>query len=142
MTAPSVTKVLSSNDVGATGGHQAGIHVPKDREVLSFFPALRDDVKNPRVTLVLRETGDNTRWSFQYIYYNNKFFGGTRNEYRLTGMTAYLRAVSARAGDILEFSKDDDGSFFLNRVRREEEGYPRSDTSILVLRGGWKVVNL
>ena len=32
-----VEKILSRNDTGETGGHQAGIHVPKKKEILSFF---------------------------------------------------------------------------------------------------------
>ena len=88
-----ITKTLSANDVGETGGHQAGILVPKEREILSFFPSLNPRDKNPRVTLVFREPDGITRWDFNFIYYNNRFFGGTRNEYRLTCMTKYFRAL-------------------------------------------------
>ena len=36
----SISKILSANDTGETGGHQAGILVPKQEEILSFFPPL------------------------------------------------------------------------------------------------------
>ena len=32
-----ISKILSSNDIGLTGTHQAGIHVPKEENILSFF---------------------------------------------------------------------------------------------------------
>ncbi len=85
-----ISKKLSANDVGTTGAHQAGILVPKEKAILSFFPSLDPSVKNPRMTLVVRELKDGTRWEFNFIYYNNRLFGGTRNEYRLTCMTQYL----------------------------------------------------
>ena len=34
----SISKILSANDIGATGGHQAGILIPKDPRILGFFP--------------------------------------------------------------------------------------------------------
>lgn len=137
-----ITKELSRNDIGVTGGHQAGILVPKQEEVLSFFPRLDPTIKNPRATLVVREMATGTRWSFQFIYYNGSFFGGTRNEYRLTRMTGYLRAVSAAVGDILSFTKDTDGSMLIERIRPMEEWALPADTSFIVLRGGWKVIAL
>ena len=44
-TEKSITKVLSANDTGETGGHQAGILVPKEERLLSFFPALKRSIK-------------------------------------------------------------------------------------------------
>ena len=35
-----ISKVLSANDTGETGGHQAGILIPKSEIILSFFPKL------------------------------------------------------------------------------------------------------
>ena len=84
-----IEKMLSRNDTGETGGHQAGILIPKKPEILSFFPSLNSEEKNPRLLITFHDhMGE--QWSFYFIYYNNKFFGGTRNEYRLTGMTKYL----------------------------------------------------
>ncbi|HLP81348.1 MAG TPA: EcoRII N-terminal effector-binding domain-containing protein [Nitrosomonas sp.] len=135
-----ITKVLSANDIGETGAHQAGILVPKEREILSFFPNLNPKEKNPRVTLVFRETDGITRWDFNFIYYNNRFFGGTRNEYRLTCMTKYLKARNARAGDIVSLFKDMEGrlTIELNRTGLP----PATQDDVLILSGGWKVIKI
>ena len=103
-----IVKILSSNDTGETGGHQAGILVPKKNELLEFFPELNSSSKNPRTIMTLKDEHGEV-WSFNFIFYNNKFFGGTRNEYRLTGMTKYIRCNGLRAGDEIRFSKDNTG---------------------------------
>lgn len=136
-----ISKKLSPNDVGTTGGHQAGILVPKANEILSFFPELDAGSKNPRLTLVVRELNDGTRWEFNFIYYNNAFFGGTRNEYRLTCMTKYLRAIDAKEGDELLFSKDDNGSIFIECIRNNINQVGLNNEGVLVLGGGWKIIN-
>jgi hypothetical protein len=136
-----ISKKLSANDVGTTGGHQAGILVPKSGKILEFFPSLDARFKNPRMTLVVRETNDGSRWEFNFIYYNNSFFGGTRNEYRLTCMTQYLRAIDARVGDDLVFSRNENGSIFVECVRAAGNQATVNDQGILVLGGGWKIIN-
>lgn len=135
-----ITKTLSANDVGETGGHQAGILVPKDGEILSFFPALNPGEKNPRVTLVFREGDGITRWDFNFIYYNNRLFGGTRNEYRLTCMTKYLRARNAGVGDLVVLSKDSGGRLTVELKRTKLPAITHDD--VLVLSGGWKVIRI
>ncbi|WP_297504815.1 EcoRII N-terminal effector-binding domain-containing protein [Ferrovum sp.] len=135
-----ITKTLSANDVGETGGHQAGILVPKEQEILSFFPALNSREKNPRITLVFREPDGITRWDFNFIYYNNRFFGGTRNEYRLTCMTKYFRTRSAEVGDLIILSKDAEGRL---RVELKRSNIPEiTGDDVLVLSGGWKVIRI
>lgn len=134
-----VRKTLSANDLGLTGSHQAGILVPKDKEVLAFFPGLDKATKNPRANLVLREVGDGARREFNYIYYNGKLFGGTRNEYRLTCMTAYLRESGARVGDEIVLSRNKDGSYLIDLVRSNSETFSHTDDTI-VLSGGWKII--
>ena len=135
-----ITKTLSANDVGITGGHQAGILVPKEKAILSFFPALNPKEKNPRVMLAFREADSVTRWDFNFIYYNNRFFGGTRNEYRLTWMTKYLRARNARVGDLVILSKDSDGRLSVELKRSNMPLITQDD--VLVLSGGWKVIRI
>lgn len=135
-----ISKKLSANDIGTTGGHQAGILVPKEKAILSFFSSLDPNVKNPRMTLVVRELKDGTRWEFNFIYYNNRLFGGTRNEYRLTCMTQYLRAIDSRVGDDLVFSKDENDSIFIDCVRAEGNMAIMNDQGVLVLGGGWKII--
>ena len=136
-----IRKVLSANDVGETGAHQAGILVPKAKQILAFFPDLDPSVKNPRVTLAMREKSDSTRWDFNFIYYNNRLFGGTRNEYRLTCMTQYLRSINARVGDELVFSVDDNSSYVLDLVRASRSTALVNEDGVLVLSGGWTVIN-
>ncbi len=133
----SISKVLSSNDTGETGGHQAGILIPKGGEILEFFPALNAEAKNPRVYLYFVDNA-NKRWRFNFIYYNNRFFGGTRNEYRLTGMTAYIRQNNLKTGDTIILLRDDNGILF---IRCERQNTCKSATPKLVITGTWKVVN-
>lgn len=136
-----ITKKLTANDIGTTGGHQAGILVPKAKEILSFFPQLPADEKNPRIRLPVRERQSGTGWAFNYIYYNNKFFdaGGTRNEYRLTGMTAYLRSIAAREGDELEFTKDEDGTIYVDLHRDNRTAFELNN-GVLHLGRGWLII--
>ena len=132
-----ISKVLSSNDTGETGGHQAGMLIPKGGEILEFFPALNGDETNPRTYLYFIDDV-NKRWKFNFIYYNNKFFGGTRNEYRLTGMTAYIRQYNLKTGDTIVLSRDDTG---ILSIRFERQNSTSSSTPKLVITGTWKVVN-
>lgn len=135
-----IRKRLSANDVGATGGHQAGILVPKDKHILSFFPGLESSEKNPRMKLAMYERAGRTRWEFNFIYYNNKLFGGTRNEYRLTCMTQYLRAIDAKVDDELVFSRDENASFEVDILRTNRASRYTMDGETLILGGGWTVV--
>ena len=138
--AAQISKTLSANDVGETGGHQAGILVPRDPKILSFFPSLNPKEKNPRVTLPFREDDCITRWDFNFIYYNNKFFGGTRNEYRLTCMTNYLRGRNAGVGDLVVLSKDSEGRFIVELKRTNLPAITQND--VLILSGGWKIIRI
>ncbi len=97
----SLHKLLSKNDTGETGGHQDGFHIPKSGDTLMFFPKLAEDTKNPRLTIVFKDSETEETWAFSYIHYNNKLFGGTRNEYRLTRVAAYIKAKGLSAGDLV-----------------------------------------
>jgi hypothetical protein len=100
-------KTLSANDVGSTKAHQAGIHIPKtEKALLDFLPPLDPKQRNPDAWIeCVDEDGEIHR--FRYVYYNNKLHdeGGTRNEYRITHMTGYLRHIGAIPGDVIEISK-------------------------------------
>lgn len=141
-----ISKLLSNNDTGANGTHQAGILVPKDIEILSFFPLLDEKTKNPRARLAFIDELGQT-WFFSFIYYNNKFFGGTRNEYRLTGMTRFMREIDAHPGDTLLFSRDELDQYSI-ALRRESEA-PAITTDQagathvrLTALSSWKVVSI
>jgi len=106
-------KTLSRNDTGESGSHQAGILVPKsDQDLLSFFPPLDASVKNPD-SMIDCQDEDGRWWRFRFVYYNNKLHDlkGTRNEYRLTQMTRYLKSFGATAGQSLIFGKQPDGTY-------------------------------
>lgn len=134
-----ITKSLSANDTGETGTHQAGILVPKEPELLRFFPLLSEGIKNPRQHIhVTDEAG--VGWEFAFIYYNNRLFGGTRNEYRLTRMTKYLRNAGAVQGDELEFCKSDSGEYSV--ALKKANSITQDKPGILKLGSGWKVLSL
>ncbi len=130
-----IAKTLSSNDTGETGTHQAGILVPKDPQILSYFPSLDFTAKNPRSEMLFRDAAGST-WKFVFVYYNNKRFGGTRNEFRLTGMTSFIRSNNLKAGDTLLFSRRSGDETRLLEYRRVKE----PSTSVIRLSGTWKVI--
>jgi len=135
----SITKVLSANDTGETGGHQAGILVPRERRLLSFFPSLNEKVYNPRAHLKFID-GSGVEWEFAFIYYNNKFFGGTRNEYRLTRMTRFIRESGLATGDEVTLSRSDANEYSIEFKRRSEAQW--DERGVLKLGSGWKIVDM
>jgi hypothetical protein len=134
-----ISKTLSQNDTGQSGAHQDGILVPKETEILSFFPALDSSEKNPRVHLQFIDD-DNHPWIFAFIYYNNRFFGGTRNEYRLTRMAGFIKSNDLVAGDELIFGKDDDETRYISYRRAIKKPAFRDGT--LRLSNNWKVISI
>lgn len=134
-----IAKILSANDTGATGGHQAGILVPREPEVLAFFPKLNAKEYNPRVHLnFLDDSG--TFWEFAFIYYNNRFFDGTRNEYRLTRMTKYIRQAGLVIGDEVILSHDlAEGRYSITHRRQKKTGMV---DGVLKLGTSWRVITL
>ena len=134
-----ISKMLSANDTGDTGAHQAGILVPKNPEILGFFPPLENLEKNPRYHLPFYDNG-NVRWEFAFIYYNNKFFGGTRNEFRLTRMTPFMRQNNLKPGDELILERDDEGKRYVRYKRSRAGGMGRD--GILRLGSEWKIIEI
>lgn len=130
-----IAKILSANDTGETGAHQAGILVPKDPNLLSFFPKLDSKQYNPRVHLRFLDDGG-AFWEFAFIYYNNAFFQGTRNEFRLTRMTKYIRQAGLAVGDELILSQD--GERYL--VSHKRANNPELSGKTLKLGTGWRIV--
>jgi hypothetical protein len=134
-----ISKALSANDVGDTGGHQAGILIPKNPDILSFFPALGIETKNPRVHL--RFLDDNEQdWFFHFIYYNNFYFGGTRREYRLTGMTGYIRQNDLKVGDEIILYEDESGDRHIKYKRITSSYAVREGT--LRISNQWKIIKV
>lgn len=136
-------KQLTANDTGATGGHQAGIHIPKSKkDLLGFLPPLDSATKNPDAWLKMRDDAG-IIWHFRYVYYNNSFHdeGGTRDEYRITHMTGYFRAVGASPGDILVLAGSHDRCQFAISVRKRELADTAGATPVRVRLRGWQRVH-
>ena len=134
-------KVLSANDVGETDTHQAGILIPKgNSELLQFLGRLDASERNPRMALAFLDEFE-VRREFNFIYYNNKLHApkGTRNEYRLTAMTGYLRSAGARSGDELELSKEDGSEHFHVRVVKRERETTAAPNRIILQ--GWRRIH-
>ena len=87
---------------------------------------------------MLDVTDDSGRvWVFAFIYYNNRFFGGTRNEYRLTGMTAFLRDYNLKAGDKIVLLRESARIIRITFKRASDRGVGK----VLKLSTTWKVIN-
>lgn len=143
MRAASFAKVLSANDVGLTGGHQAGILVPKGApELLAFFPPLDPSLPNPDAWISALDE-DGNEWTLRFIYYNSRLHRtGTRNEYRITHLTKCLRGMRARPGDQLVFSSTLKPAHYLLRLERaafKEATAPVPDGVIRL--SGWRRVH-
>lgn len=96
----SFCKFISSNDAGATGGHQAGLYLPKN-SVRLIFDTLGVKGKNmERFAELSWNDGETVTCCFKY------YGTGTRNEYRITRMGK-------------TFSKDD----LVVIVKQNEEEY-------------------
>ena len=133
-------KELTANDTGETGGHQAGIHIPKSqRELLRFLPPLDAGIKNPYAWLEMKDDAG-IIWRFRYIYYNNSLHdeGGTRDEYRITHMTGFFRAVGASAGDVLVLSGKPGGRQYVISVRTNEKTGSVGDEPVRIRLRGWQ----
>ena len=98
-----IQKILTENDLGITKSHQAGFLIPLQLMTYGVFPVLSDETLNPRLKLSLVDLESSLRYSVNYIKYNNKHFGGTRNEYRITGIARFLRLNLLKPGDSIVF---------------------------------------
>ena len=138
-----ISKVLSANDSGETGAHQAGLLIPRQERILSFFPALDVTRLNPRAHLQFGDESG-TLWEFAFIYYNNRFFGGTRNEYRLTRMTRYIREVGLASGDEVRMHRHSGGSYSISYIRAGQLHVSASETGETIIRlgSGWKIIGI
>ena len=143
MTEQSFEKLLSANDVGATGSHQAGILVPKGNvELLTFFPLLDVKEKNPDAWITCEDEGGQ-EWQLRYIYYNSRIHGlGTRNEFRLTHLTKFLKRNNAKVGDVLRFTATTTlGKYTLAIVSVASPIVDHSLPSGVVRLSGWRRVH-
>jgi len=101
----SVEKILSANDLNLNNTHQSGLLIPKKLVKQNFFPQLTKLERNPRVRFRLYDAKYGGSFLANYIYYNNKQFGGTRSEYRLTGVTSLLNDWHLKPSDVFIFER-------------------------------------
>ncbi len=122
-------KRLSGNDTGITGGHQAGIYVPR-----SFMEAIVPEVVTTEMLNPTREiecyipSQDCLKEGIQAKYYNNRFFPDPRlkkkyNEFRLTRWTGTPLQDVENTGSICILSgiREANGTIFLCWVSRTQE---------------------
>ena len=144
MTAKTFIKTLSANDVGTTGGHMGGILVPKgDGELLAFLPRLDPSVFNPSAWIDC-QTPDGGFLRLRFVYYNNRIHApnGTRNEYRITYLTKFLRDANAKEGDSFEIAQDEEAEFYRIRViSAEADGEEEEEPVRIKLTSGWRRVH-
>jgi hypothetical protein len=137
-----LTKKLSPNDLGITGGHQAGILVPRVDAAISFFPRLDVDEFNPRVLVDFRDRDLGSTFRLNFIYYNGKTLGrSSRNEHRLTGLTKYFRLHDAAVDDYLELREMSDGTRTIAVLHHGTvPSAVDADPNVIVLSGNWKTI--
>lgn len=99
----SLTKYITANDTGATGGHQSGFHIHKNAWPL-FFEKEGTKGENRDKFITIKWQNDFETDS-RFIYYGV----GTRNEYRLTRFgRGFPFLQDDNIGDLLIISKISD----------------------------------
>jgi len=111
-----IVKRLSGNDTGLTGGHQAGVYLPKDFLSRTFPEIMIHDRLNPRVSIqeCYFPNADTEIMNLQVIYYNNKFHGHTRDEVRITSWGG----KKSPTNDV-----ENTGATFIFALSRDSGGY-------------------
>lgn len=147
MTTKTFIKTLSANDVGTTGGHMGGILVPRgDGQLLAFLPPLDPGVMNPSAWIDC-VTLDGQVLRLRFVYYNNRLHApnGTRNEYRITYLTKFLRDANAKEGDAFEICKEDGQDRYRIRVisldHSAEQSSDEDGPVRIKLTTGWRRVH-
>lgn len=143
MTMQTYEKELTANDTGATGAHQAGVHIPKSQtDLLAFLPPLDPSFKNPDAWLEMKDDAGEV-WRFRYIHYNNSFHdpGGTRDEFRITHMTGFFRSAGAIAGDTLVLSGAPGAGRYNISIRKPDQAAEAEPAAPVRIRlRGWQRV--
>lgn len=139
MSLESFSKVLTLNDIGKTGSHQAGLHIPKkNKKLLEFFPTLGLETLNPSKWITCVDE-HNELWRFRFVYYNNKFhsLSGRRNEFRLTHTTKYLKSNSTIEGDIFLISRETGKDFYrISLIQKNLESPEKAPSKVQL--SGWR----
>jgi hypothetical protein len=140
------SKVLSPNDVGDTKSHQAGFLIPIRIAKLNYFPKLDVFHPNPRETMNFVLDGSDLMLTLNYIYYNGKTLGfSTRNEFRLTGATQFIKKMELKAADQLCFGWTDQKLHAIKAIKSENESVDltwnskMSQEGLFVTQNGWRI---
>lgn len=109
-------KTLSRNDTGETKSHQSGISIPASVARSGVFPELGTETLNPRITITFVDENQK-EWTFQYIYYNDAFFGKpsrlSHNEHRLTCVKDFILEYGIHSGDQIWFGIDENNERYI-----------------------------
>lgn len=118
----SYAKPLTKNDLGLTGAHQGGICVPKkNKELIDFFPQFDESEINPEAWIQCIDP-KGRYWKMRYVYYNGKLHDtSTRNEYRITYMTAFFKEWNAGEGSSVVFKSTENPETFRIHIERPLE---------------------
>lgn len=112
----SLTKYITANDVGATGGHQSGFHIHKSAWSL-FFDTEGTKGENKDKFITIKWQNDFETDS-RFIYYGV----GTRNEYRLTRFgRGFPFLQDENIGDLLIISKISDDYYNAYILQTDED---------------------
>ena len=114
-----VEKILTKNDTGETGSHQSGIAIPKKEEFLNFFPKLPLHIKNPRAAINFFDEFDYA-WQFDFVYYNNINWSGSRNEFRLVKIRPYIKRFELRYLDKIILEKYQE-KYYISHIKNNEK---------------------
>lgn len=135
-------KTLSRNDTGETKSHQSGISIPKKVARSGIFPVLGKEKLNPRVDVSFYDD-DNQLWTFQYIYYNDLYWGKPaskgHDEYRMTCVKDFIRQNNIKAGDSIWFMIDDKGVRHIGFEKQENKKNEQGVT-VLKLSTSWTII--
>ncbi len=100
------SKYITANDVGATGGHQAGFHIHKESWPLFFDTPGEKGANKDKYVTIRWQDGNET--DSRFIYYGV----GTRNEYRLTRFgRGFPFLHDDNIGDLLVLAKKGDAYY-------------------------------
>ena len=140
MSEKKIYKVLSRNDTGETKSHQSGISIPKNVIAAGVLPPLGIDKLNPRSVLTFEDV-QGEKWEFQYVYYNDVFFGKEpkkgHNEYRLTCVLKFLRKHNIKSGDTIWFSLTDENIRRIGVEYNNLEETNNKKIKKIILGNGW-----
>lgn len=141
--------------VGSDGRPNRGryIYISSNQKVLSFFPPLTTQVRNDNALLAVLPLYENNKVYCNYVYHNDSFFGGTRNEYRFyLNKELENNSLLFQAGDILLLKKDTmtfDGEvqniYFLDRITLNDTSLYTQCSAIIDnsnIRGGHAITDL